>query len=150
MATGRQAQRALWSVAEHGVLDTEQVASLLRVSRPTAHRLLDGLVRAELLERRRAHWGRDHRWLCQLSWSGGRVVTEARQHAGQPALHGLFKRAGVGDRQHLINGFLVDLIRHDAGTDGRAGLVSWQHRTDARRWSAEHGVAHPECDGSGI
>ncbi len=153
MRDGGPAQRArhvLGLVGEHGVLDTQQVATLLGISRPTAHRLLDSLVRADLLQRRRAAWGRDHRWLFQLSWSGGQLVTEERRRAKQPALRGLFKRAGVGDRQHLINGFFVDLVSHGAGTDGRAGLVSWRHGVDARRWLAEHGAARLDCDGSGI
>ena len=148
--TERRARQVLGLVGEHGVLDTQQVATLLGISRPTAHRLLDSLVCADLLERRRAAWGRDHRWLFQLSWSGVQLVTEARRRAKQPVLRGLFKRAGVGDRQHLINGFFVDLVRHGTGTDGRAGLVSWRHGVDARRWLAEHGVARPDCDGSGI
>jgi DNA-binding MarR family transcriptional regulator len=143
------AHKAAWLIAEHGVLDTAQVAVLLGVSRPTAHRVIDGLVEVGLVERRSSPWGRDHRWYAVLSLEGRQLVTLARHQAGQPALRDLSARVGLLDRQHPINGFFVGLVGYAARAGEGAGLVSWQHRIDARRWLAEHGEA-AECDGVGI
>ena len=145
-----RAQRVLWLVAEHGVLDTTQVAVLLGVSRPTAHRVLDALANAEVLGRHREHQGRDHRWSYQLSWSGRREVTRARRRAKLPLLSELSRRTGSRGQQRAINGFFVDLVSRAATSGGRAGLVTWRHRIDARRWLEETGVTSADCDGLGV
>jgi DNA-binding MarR family transcriptional regulator len=145
-----RAQRALWLVAEHGVLGARQVGVLLGVSRPTAHRLLRELAAAGLLERPKPVRGSEHRRLYRVSWSGGRVVTEAQRRAGLPVFGSLFARPGSPDRQHRVNDFFVALVEHAAGSDGRSGLLGWRHGFDAEAWLAERGVARPDCDGSGI
>ncbi len=145
-----RARHALWLVAEHGVLSARQVGVLLGVSRPTAHRLLRELAADGLLERPKPEHGSEHRQLYRVSWSGGRMVTEAQRRAGLPVFASLFARPGVPERQYRVNELFVTLVEHAAGSDGRSGLLGWRHGFDAEVWLAESGVARPECDGSGI
>jgi hypothetical protein len=136
-------------VAEHGVLDTAQVAVLLGVSRPTAHRLLTGLCEAGLLDRWASRHGRHHRWYYHISWTGGDVLTQTLRRRGRSVPLALWERHRDSRRQHEINQFFVDLTSH-AHHARSAVLHRWWHRVDACHWLREHGVTDPHCDGHGI
>ena len=134
-----RAQRVLWLVAEHGVLDTTQVAVLLGVSRATAHRVLDALANAELLERHREPQGRDHRWSYQLSWSGRREVTQARRRANLPLLSELSREPARTEGNARSTGSSSTWSgRPQPGADGGVGVVAARRRRSAVAGGTEH------------
>jgi hypothetical protein len=145
--TDRQ-RRVLLAVAQHGVLDTAQVAVLLTASRPTAHRLLDGLHACGLLARHGARHGRHHRWYYTVSTAGGDAIL-ATQRGAAPVVRTLEDRRLDLSRQYQINRLFVDLVAY-GHRHGQAELYRWWHRVDAMTWLAELGIDEPRCDGRGI
>jgi predicted ArsR family transcriptional regulator len=86
-ALGRRQRKVLALIARHGVVDTEQAAVVLAVSRPTAHRLLDGLWLDGWVDRSASRHGRDHRWYYAVSGAGAENHRDGAETAG---------RTGVG------------------------------------------------------
>jgi DNA-binding MarR family transcriptional regulator len=138
--------RVLTLVAEQGVLDTVQSAVLVGVSRPTAHRLLDGMYAAGLLARHVTHHGRDHRWYYEVTRSAEEALARAAHRQRRPMIRGIWDRQRAPQRQHRINQFFVDLAGY-ARRHGQAELFRWWHRVDACHWLEDHGVIEPWCDG---
>jgi hypothetical protein len=129
-------------IKEHGVLDTEQVAVLLNVSRPTAHRALDALASTRLVRRQRSESGREHRWLylpAPDSWTPSPIDAKLPRQASSFTM-----------RQHAVNKFFTTLADHAARTNGTAGLVKWRSQRETTAWLADSAIHDQAAAGSGI
>ncbi|GAA0265396.1 replication-relaxation family protein [Cryptosporangium japonicum] len=149
---GAAGSAVLRLVAEYGVLDTDQVAVALGMSRPTAHRRLTALTDSGLLYRSREN-SRSHRNRYELAPDG--LATMAVWMSRDRRLHlpDLAQRAhplpGGRGKQDVINRFFLAVAEHGRRA-GTGVLHRWLHRVDANRWLADQGLRNARCDGYGV
>lgn len=125
-------------LADHQVFDTRQVAGLFGVSRVTAHRLLNGMCRAGLVER-----VEPSPFYYVLSTAGWATVGTGRVGPPTPV------PGGDLGRQAAINSVFVDLIAYGRG-HGAAGLWRWRSGPATIDWLRRRGAARAASDGSAV
>lgn len=139
-----------WAVlsvlAEHGVLHTGQVTTLLFGSRPAAARHLGALARAGLVWRFVHDDDPRHVAFYELSAAGAQALTGRLREAGR-AVPVALGRPGPGE--FVVNEFFVGLAAH-AGKDPRCGLFRWRRALEAAAWLREHGVAEVRPSAYGV
>jgi DNA-binding MarR family transcriptional regulator len=129
-----------WAVlsvlAEHGVLHTGQVTTLLFGSRPAAARHLGALARAGLVWRFVHDDDPRHVAFYELSAAGAQALTARLREAGR-AVPVALGRPGPGE--FVVNEFFVGLAAQ-AREDRRCELFRWRRALEAAVWLREHGV----------
>ncbi|MFI7211683.1 replication-relaxation family protein [Micromonospora maritima] len=123
-------------LAEHGVLHTGQVETLMFGSRPAAARHLGALARAGLVWRFVYDDDPRHVAFYQLSTAGAEALA-ARLRAAGRAVPVALGRPGLDE--FVVNEFFVGLAAH-ARERGQAELFRWRRAVEATAWLREHGV----------
>jgi hypothetical protein len=133
---GRRHWALLSLLAEHGVLHTGQVATLMFGSRPAAARHLGVLARAGLVWRFVYDDDPSHLAFYQLSATGAEALTARLRQAGRAVPVAL----GQPGRDLLVvNEFFVSLVA-EVRERGRGELFRWRRALEAAVWLREHGV----------
>ncbi|MEV5691891.1 replication-relaxation family protein [Micromonospora globbae] len=133
-------------LAEHGVLHTGQVTTLLFGSRPAAARHLGALARAGLVWRFVHDDDPRHVAFYELSAAGAQALTARLGEAGR-AVPVALGRPGPGE--FVVNEFFVGLAAH-ASKDPRCELFRWRRALEAAVWLREHGVAEVSPSAYGV
>ena len=123
-------------LAEHGVLHTGQVETLMFGSRPAAARHLGALTRAGLVWRFVHDDDPRHVAFYQLSTTGAEALA-ARLREADRAVPVALGRPGLD--AFVVNEFFVGLAAH-AREHGHAELFRWRRAVEAIAWLREHGV----------
>ena len=139
-----------WAVlsllAEHGVLHTGQVTTLMFGSRPAAARHLGALARAGLVWRFVYDDDPRHVAFYELSAAGAEALTARLREAGR-AVPVALGRPGPGE--FVVNEFFVGLAAQ-AREDGRGELFRWRRALEAAVWLREHGVSEATPSAYGV
>ncbi|MDG4833988.1 replication-relaxation family protein [Solwaraspora sp. WMMD1047] len=133
---GRRHWALLSLLAEHGVLHTGQVATLMFGSRPAAARHLGALVRAGVVCRFVYDDDPTHLAHYELSAAGVEVLTQRLQQAGRAVPVALGR---PGADLFTVNAFFVGLVA-EARQRGRGEVLRWRRALEAALWLREHGV----------
>ena len=133
-------------IAEHGVLNTAQVTTLMFGSRPSASRHLGALLKAGLMWRFVVDDDSTHLAYYEISTDGTRLLEQRLRDAGKPVPLALGRRCGRD--QLAVNDFFVRLAAH-ARMTGVGHLYRWRHALDAAVWLRSRGVPDVASDGYG-
>ncbi|MFI6162573.1 replication-relaxation family protein [Micromonospora haikouensis] len=133
-------------LAEHGVLHTGQVSTLMFGSRPAAARHLGVLVRAGVVWRFVHDDDPSHLAFYELSAAGAEALTARLREAGRAVPVALGR---PGADLAVVNDFFVGLVA-DAQVRGQGELFRWRRALEAAVWLREHGVSDVAPNAFGV